>query len=363
MNPSRPCLQFVDGHCIKMNKEPSPVAIYCVNAAAIAAWIRQQRKGHHVQISAVSLKDIEKALQSKEYTNPQTKLPLHYHKFLHVFDRSKADQLPPHREGADHQIELLTGPDGKELEVPWGPLYSMSCDELLVLQKTLTKLLDKNFICISYLSAVALVLLVKKPGRGLWFCTDYHALNAITKKDYYPLPLINETLECISKAKQFTKLDIIAAFYKIQIYPGDEWKTAFRTCFGLYKWLVTPFGLANAPSTFQYYINWTLRDFLDKFASAYLDDVLIFTNSSLKEHCNHIQQVLQKLGKAGLQLDIDKYNFKVKSTKYLGFIINAEKGIQIDPEKVQAILEQQTPILVKGVCSFLGFVNFYQQFI
>jgi hypothetical protein len=288
---------------------------------------------------------------------------LHYHEFLHVFDRDKADQLPPHREGADHKIELLTGPDGKELEVPWGPLYNMSRDELLVLRKTLTELLDKNFIRLSYSPAAAPVLFARKPGGGLRFCTDYRALNAITKKDRYPLPLINETLERISKAKWFTKLDVIAAFHKIRIHPGDEWKTAFRTRFGLYEWLVTPFGLANAPSTFQRYINWTLRDFLDEFASAYLDDVLIFTDGSLKEHRKHVRQVLEKLGQAGLQLDIDKCEFEVKSTKYLGFILDAEKGIRMDPGKVKAILEWQTPTSVKGVRSFLGFANFYRRFI
>jgi transposase InsO family protein len=360
---SGPRLQFADGRSISMHDKPAPMVTRQVNAAAIVAWSKRQRKGHRVQIFAASLKDIEKALQVKQYTDPRTKLPLHYHEFLHVFDRDKADQLPPHREGADHKIELLTGPDGKELEVPWGPLYNMSRDELLVLRKTLTELLDKNFIRLSYSSAAAPVLFARKPGGGLRFCTDYRALNAITKKDRYPLPLINETLERISKAKWFTKLDVIAAFHKIRIHPGDEWKTAFRTRFGLYEWLVTPFGLANAPSTFQRYINWTLRDFLDEFASAYLDDVLIFTDGSLKEHRKHVRQVLEKLGQAGLQLDIDKCEFEVKSTKYLGFILDAEKGIRMDPGKVKAILEWQTPTSVKGVRSFLGFANFYRRFI
>lgn len=120
-----------------------------------------------------------------------------------------------------------------------------------MLWKTLTELLDKEFIHVSKSPAAAPVLLVKKPGRGLQFCCDYHALNAITKKDHYPLPLINETLERIGKAKWFTKLDVIVAFHKICIAKGDEWLTAFRTRFGLFEWMVTPFGLANAPSTFQ----------------------------------------------------------------------------------------------------------------
>ncbi len=160
----------------------------------------------------------------------------------------------------------------------------MSRDELLVLRKTLTELLDKGFIRVSSSPAAALVLFVRKPSGGLRFCVDYRALNSITRKDRYPLPLIYETLRTIGQAKWFTKLDVSAAFYKIRIAEGDEWKTAFRTRYGLFEWLVTPFGLANAPSTFQKYINWALREYLDEFCSAYVDDVLIYTNSSRTEH-------------------------------------------------------------------------------
>ena len=124
----------------------------------------------------------------------------------------------------------------------------MSREELLVLRKTLTELLDKNFIRVSQSSAAAPVLL--KPGGGLRFCVDYRALNAITQKDRYPLPLIRETFRLISKARWFTKLDIIVAFNKIRIAEGEEWKTAFRIRFGLFEWLVLPFGLTSGPATF-----------------------------------------------------------------------------------------------------------------
>lgn len=239
----------------------------------------------------------------------------------------------------------------------------MSREELLVLRKTLHDLLSKGFIRVSKSPAAAPVLFVKKPGGGLRFCVDYRALNAITKKDRYPLPLIHETLQRISKAKWFTKFDVPAAFHKIRIAKGDEWLTAFRTRFGLFEWLVTPFGLANAPSTFQRYINWTLRDFLDDFVTAYIDDILIFTDGTLKEHRRHVRTVLQRLRDAGLQIDIDKSEFEVKSTKYLGFIIEAGKGIQMDPAKIRAIQEWQAPSSVKEVRQFLGFANFYRQFI
>ena len=117
---------------------------------------------------------------------------------------------------------------------------------------------------------------------------DYQALNALMKKDHYPLPLINETLNQIGQAKWFTKLDISAAFHKIWITKGQEWMTAFYMRYDLYKWLVTPFGLANTLSIFQKFINWALHEYLNKFCSAYIDDVLVYTNRSCAQHQEHI---------------------------------------------------------------------------
>ncbi|KJZ68297.1 hypothetical protein HIM_12312 [Hirsutella minnesotensis 3608] len=336
-------------------------------AFVFAGFVRQARKlkcrNDNVRIFSASLVDIEKALAPKKKSDPREKLPHHYHKYLSVFNREQADHLPPHRPGCDHKIQLEKGSDGKEKEPPWGPLYGMSREELIVLRKTLTELLDKGFIRASSSPASAPVLFVRKPGGGLRFCVDYRGLNAITKKDRYPLPLIEETLRSLSKAKWLTKLDVIAAFHKIRVEEGDEWKTAFRTRYGLYEWLVTPFGLTGAPATFQRYINHTLRDFLDEFCSAYIDDILIYSSGSLADHRNKVKQVLARLRDAGLQIDIDKCDFEAKSVKYLGFIVEAGKGIRVDPEKVQAIQQWQRPRSVKGVRSFLGFANYYRQFI
>jgi hypothetical protein len=204
--------------------------------------------------------------------------------YVDLFVPTEGNKLLPHRgPKVDYSIEL-NEVDGKAPEVLYGPLYAMSRDELLVLRCTLLDLLDKGFIRASNLLAALLVLFVWKLGGGLCFCVDYRALNALTKKDRYPLLLIKETLNMIGRATWYTKLDVTAAFYKIRITQGQEWMTAFCTRFGLYEWLVTPFGLANALSTFQRYINWALCDFLDEFALVYLDDVLIFTEGSLHKH-------------------------------------------------------------------------------
>ncbi len=334
-----------------------------VSATAYNLLTRGKRK-QKITTFAASLADIQKALTVKFPTDPKTKLPIQYHKWLRTFSKEEAGKLPPTRgEGIDHAIQLEQTNEGKEAEAPWGPLYSMSRDELLVLRRTLTDLLDKGFIRVSNSPAAAPVLFVRKPGGGLRFCVDYRALNRITRKDRYPLPLIQETLNTISKAKWFTKLDVSAAFHRIRIKEGDEWKTAFRTRFGLFEWLVTPFGLVGAPSTFQRFINWVLRDHLDEFCSAYVDDVLIYTDGSEADHEAHVKKVLDKMESAGLQLDIDKCEFSVTTTKYLGFIIEAGKGLRMDPQKVAAIKEWQAPTTLKGVQGFLGFANFYRRFI
>jgi transposase InsO family protein/predicted aspartyl protease len=336
----------------------------CMSSVMQGLIRRAKRKGKSDSVVfAVTLADIEKALKPRKKSDPKEKLPPQYHEFLEVFNRQHADQLPPRRPGVDHAIEVLKDDQGREKELPWGPLYNMSREELIVLRKTLMELLDKNFIRASNSPASAPVLFVKKPGGGVRFCVDYRKLNEITRKDRYPLPLITETLRQLSQAKWFTKLDVIAAFNKIRIKEGDEWKTAFRTRYGLYEWMVTPFGLTGAPATFQRYINWTLREYLDEFCTAYIDDVLIFSDGSLSDHRTKVKKVLQRLQDAGLQLDIDKSEFEVQRVKYLGYIVEVDKGIQVDPEKIAAIKEWVAPTTVKGVRGFIGFANYYREFI
>lgn len=335
----------------------------CVSPELYHALRKRSKKDPTIEIFSASMADIQKALRKKESLDPRTALPDYLKSEYRTFMKEEADKLAPLRGPTiDHAIELVEA-DGKPATVPWGPLYNMSREELLVLRQQLTSYLDKGFIRVSKSSASAPVLFARKPGGGLRFCVDYRALNAITKKDRYPLPLIHETLSQISKARWFTKVDVIQAFHKIRIAEGDEWKTAFRTRFGLYEWLVTPFGLANAPSTFQRYINWVLREYLDEWCSAYVDDVLIYSSGTRAEHESKVKEIVQRLGQAGLHLDVSKSEFSVTSTKYLGFIIEAGKGIRMDPEKIAAIKAWEPPKSVKGIRSFLGFANFYRQFI
>lgn len=358
---------------IRLSGQEEPEGVKAIRAARVvpaavfAAECRRGRK-HRGQgaaaVQAISLSDIEKALRPKQPVDPSKTVPKEVlDEFKDLFSPEEAMKLPPHRPGVDHEVHLQRDSDGNEPPLPWGPLYSMSREELLVLRKTLRDLLDRGFIRASSSAAAAPVLFVKKPNGGLRFCCDYRALNAITKRDRYPLPLIAETLNNLTKARWFTKLDVVAAFHKIRMAPGHEEKTAFRTRFGLYEWLVCPFGLSGAPASFQRYMNSVLNKYLDDFVTAYLDDVLIYSSGTLAEHETKVRRVLRSLADAGLYLDPAKCEFSVKEVKYLGFIVRAGKGVACDPEKQQAIREWLVPTTVKSVRSFLGFANYYRIFI
>ena len=212
----------------------------------------------------------------------------------------------------------------------------MSKDQLLVLRKTLTELLDNDFIRVSNSPTTALVIFVKKSGEGLRFCVDYRRLNEISRKDSYPIPRIDETLRTIVTAKYISKVDVISPFHRIRVKDGDEWKTAFNTRFGLYEWLVIPFGLTGAPTTFQRYINWVLHNELDICYSAYIDDVVIY-NDTQKEHCSAVLRIIRKLADARLQLDFYKSEFEGGIIKYLGYLIETGRGLRADLEKLEAI--------------------------
>jgi hypothetical protein len=167
------------------------------------------------------------------------------------------------------------------------PLPHCSEEELQVLKEWIEKNLSKEFIRSSSSPCGAPVFFTPKPGGGRRLCVDYQELNEETIKDWYPLPLIQETLLRLSKTRYYTKLYVCNAYNMIRIAEGDEWKMAFRTRYGFFESSVMPFRHTNAPSSFQEFINNILRPFLDIFCTAYVDDISIYSNN-LKEHKEHI---------------------------------------------------------------------------
>jgi hypothetical protein len=283
-------------------------------------------------------------------------LPPWLHDMADAFSKKAADTLPQSR-SFDHKLRF----DGPEPSMTRAHLYKMSTPELEKMREYLIENLEKGFIKPSDSSYSSPVLFVKKKDGSLRFCIDYRQLNALTKKDRYPLPLITETLDRLANSSVFTKLDVRHAFNRILMEPESTAWAAFRTRYGSFEPVVLPFGLCNGPATFQRYINTVLMDCLDDFCSAYVDDVLIFSKDK-KEHQQHVRTVLRKLQEAGLQVDIRKCEFKVTKTTFLGFVIS-DHGVQVDPAKTAIIRNWRAPSTKKEVQSFLGFCNFYRRFI
>ncbi|KAJ1044168.1 hypothetical protein NDA10_005274 [Ustilago hordei] len=200
-------------------------------------------------------------------------IPKPYQHLRDVFDEVEADKLPHHTEH-DLHLELIEG--GKP---PQGPLYLKGPKEMSELRRYLDENLEKGFIRPSKSPARSPVLFVPKKDGGLRLCVDYRGLNEITIKNRAPLPLIEEQLFLLRKARIYTKLDLRAAYNLIRVAKGDEWKTAFGTQLGLYEYLVMPFGLANAPAHFQSFINVIFRDIIGVYVVVYLDDFLIFSDT------------------------------------------------------------------------------------
>ena len=271
-----------------------------------------------------------------------------------VFSNEAARVLPEQKQG-DHAIEL------DDREPPYGPLYNLSRVELEELRRYLDDALAKGWIRHSTSPAGAPILFVPKKDGGLRLCVDYRGLNAVTVKNRHPLPLISETLDRLSGARRYTKLDLKDAYHRIRIRSGDEWKTAFRTRYGHFEYLVMPFGLANAPATFQAYINRALAGLVDVTCVVYLDDILIFSKNP-DDHWQHVKEVLDRLRQYQLYVHLKKCEFATTQVEFLGFIVSTD-GVAMDDRRVQTIKEWPYPKSYREVQVFLGFANFYRRFI
>ncbi len=283
-------------------------------------------------------------------------LPEEYTEFKKMFKEATVDALPEDQEW-DHEIPLE---DGKK--PTYGPIYALSEKELEALRNYLDENLKKGFIRPSKSPAGYPILFVPKKDGKLRLCVDYRQLNAITIKNRHPLPLISELQDRIQGTKWFTKLDIQGAYNLVRMRNGEEWKTAFRTRYGHYEYTVMPFGLTNAPATFQALINSTLREYLDIFTTAYIDDILIYTKGSLEEHREHVKKVLEALNAAKMRLRLEKSQFHKQEVEFLGSILTTE-GIKMDPTKITAVTDWKTPKNLKEVQAFIGLANFYRRFI
>ena len=278
------------------------------------------------------------------------------HDYCDVFPEDLPKGLPPKR-FIEHKIKLEPGSTPT-----FRNHHRLSPQDMDELKIHLKDLLDHGFIRESHSPYGAPILFAKKAGdtkRRL--CIDYRDLNRITIKDRYPLPRVDELIDRLFGAKYFTKLDLRSGYHQVRVAEEDIQKTAFNTRYGQFEYLVVPFGLTSAPSTFMALMNHILHPYLDKFAIAYLDDVLIYSKT-LEEHELHVRTILDEFRKHKLYAKESKCEFFKSEVKFLGFIVGAD-GVKVDPAKIEAVKVWPVPKSITDVRSFLGFVGFYRKFI
>lgn len=275
-------------------------------------------------------------------------------KYPKAFPKRLPKGLPRHT--FRHKINLVPGATPQ-----FRQSYKLSEPELRELRAQLTDLLEKHFVQPSASPWGAPVLFAKKSGGGLRLCIDYRALNKLTIKNRYPLPRIDELLDRLKGAKYFTKLDLASGFWQIPMAPEDIPKTAFNTRYGQFEFTVMPFGLCNAPSTFQAMMNQVLFDYLDDFVLIYLDDVLIFS-TTYEEHLQHLEKVFKRLEEQDLYCKPHKCDFAKTTIKYLGHIVS-NGTVSVDPSKISAITDWPVPTTLVQLQSFLGHLNYFRRFI
>jgi hypothetical protein len=203
--------------------------------------------------------------------------------------------------------------------------------------------------------------LVKKSDRTWRFCVDYRALNERTIKDSFTIPVVDEQLDELRGAKFFTKFDFRSGYHQVRMATGDIHKMTFRTHEGLYEFLVMPFGLSNAPATFQTLMNTVLHPFLRRFVLVFFNNILVY-NDTWSEHLHHLRAVFNTLRDHSLVLKRSKYSFGATSVSYLGHLITT-KGVAMDAAKVRAVVDWPPPRSVRAPRGFLGLLRYYRKFI
>ncbi|CAA0827097.1 Uncharacterized mitochondrial protein AtMg00860, partial [Striga hermonthica] len=262
---------------------------------------------------------------------------------------------PPDRQ-VEFTIDLIPGAD----PVSKAP-YRMAPKELQELKAQIQELLKLGFIRPSVSPWGAPVLFVKKKDGSMRMCIDYQELNALTVKNRYPLPRIEDLFDQLRGASVFSKIDLRSGYHQLKIRESDISKTAFRTRYGHYEFVVMPFGLSNASTVFMDLMNRVFHPFLDQFVIVFIDDILFYSRD-IDQHKEHLRIVLETLRREKLYAKFSKCEFWLNRVAFFGHIVTA-RGIEVDPSKIEAVSKWDTPRSTTDVRSFLGLAGYYRRFI
>ncbi|GBG71317.1 hypothetical protein CBR_g8739 [Chara braunii] len=314
----------------------------CLSAPAFARLVKKEQLEEQVFVAYV-----------RPVTEPKEEKPI---------DPTIAKLLEEFKDLAEPPTGTVSRPIQHRIEIEpssrthKGAVYRMSPRELEELRKQLDELLEKGWIRPSSSPFEAPVLFVPKKEGELRMCIDYRGLNAITVKNVEPLPRIDDLLDRVQGAKNFSKIDLKSGYYQIEVHPDDQYKTTFRTRYGHYEFIVMPFGLTN-----QRCINDLFRPWLDRFVIVYLDDILVFSKT-LEEHQGHLRQVLEKLREANSKINAKKCDWAKTQVLYLGHVLDGN-GVKPEDSKIAAIKDWSTPRTLTELRSFLGLANYYRKFV
>jgi Reverse transcriptase (RNA-dependent DNA polymerase)/RNase H-like domain found in reverse transcriptase len=237
----------------------------------------------------------------------------------------------------------------------------MNPTENVELQWQVDELLSKGLVRENMSPCAVPALLVPNKDGSFRMCVDSRAVNKITIKYRFPIPRLDDMLDQLHGASAFSKIDLRSGYHQIRMSPDDEWKTTFKTRDGLCEWLVMPFRLSNAPSTFMRLMNLVFKSFIGRFVVVYFDNILVYSTGK-EEHLEYLRQVFEVLAEQKLYINLKKCEFLTSNLVFLGYVVSSE-GIHVDPSKVDAIVLWPTPANIHDVRSFHGLTSFYRRFI
>lgn len=336
-------------HCQCVESEACQVRFQRISADHEEVMVNQKDKPE----SSTDVSNLLSRLHIGGTPEQQASLGVLLLKYADVF--ASCDEELGYTDRVKHEIHLT---DEAPVAQPYRRIPPTQFEEV---KEHISGLLRKGVIQESSSSYASPIVLVRKSDGSLRLCVDYRRLNSKTKRDAFPLPRIDESLDALGGAKVFSTIDLASGYHQVAVHENDRPKTAFITPFGLYEYRRMPFGLCNAPATFQRLMQAVMSDLVFQIVLVYLDDLLVYS-STFHTHLVRLETVLRRLRETGLKIKMEKCHFLQPEVKFLGHQVSPQ-GVSTDPDKISAVREWPVPGTLKELRSFLGFCSYYRRFI